>query len=73
MAGRRKKGWRDLTAAQRRAIVVGGAVEVAMTAIVLRDLARRPRTAVRGPKAAWVAACVVQPFGPLAYLALGRR
>jgi hypothetical protein len=73
MAGRRKKGWRDLTPAQRRAIVVGGAVEVAMTTVVLRDLTRRPRTAVRGPKAAWVAACVVQPFGPLAYLALGRK
>jgi hypothetical protein len=73
MGGRRKKGWRDLTPAQRRAIVVGGAAEVVMTAVVLRDLARRPRDRVRGPKAAWVASCVVQPFGPLAYLALGRR
>jgi hypothetical protein len=73
MGGRRKKGWRDLTPAQRRAIVVGGAVEVALTAVVLRDLARRPGTGVRGPKALWAAGCVVQPFGPVAYLALGRR
>jgi hypothetical protein len=73
VSGRRKKGWRDLTPAQRRAIVVGGVVEMAMTAVVLRDLARRPREQVRGPKAAWVASCVVQPFGPLAYLAFGRR
>jgi hypothetical protein len=73
MGGRRKKGWRDLTPAQRRAIVVGGAAEVVVTAVVLRDLAKRPGDRVRGPKAAWLAACVVQPFGPLAYLVLGRR
>jgi hypothetical protein len=40
---------------------------------VLRDLAKRPSAGVRGPKALWVAACVVQPFGPLAYFAFGRR
>ena len=73
MSGRRKKGWRDLSSTQQRAIVVGGALEVVMTAVVLRDLARRPRARVRRPKAVWVASCVVQPFGPLAYLALGRR
>jgi hypothetical protein len=44
-----------------------------MTFRVLRDLARRPSANVRGPKALWVAACVVQPIGPLAYFAFGRR
>lgn len=73
MSGRRKKSWRDLSSTQQRAIVIGGALEVVMTAVVLRDLARRPRDRVRGPKAVWLATCVVQPFGPLAYLALGRR
>jgi hypothetical protein len=68
-----KKQWSDLTRSQQVAICVGGAAELLMTAYALRDLARRPATQVRGPKAAWVLAFFVQPVGPLAYLAAGRR
>jgi len=68
-----KKTWADLTPAQRSAIIAGGAVELVLTAFALRDLVRRPSPAVRGPKLLWAAGFVVQPFGPLAYLALGRR
>jgi len=67
------RSWNDLTVAQQRAIVAGGAVELAATALVLADLLRRPASRIRGPKWAWVAACVVQPFGPIAYAVLGRR
>jgi len=68
-----KRTWSDLTQAQRRAVYLGGAVESVLTIAALRDLARRPAGGVRGPKAAWVLACAVQPFGPLAYFAVGRR
>jgi hypothetical protein len=67
-----KRRWSDLTTGQQRAIIVGGAVEVVVTAVALRDLARRPSAQVRGSKAGWVLAFVVQPFGPLAYFAFGR-
>ena len=63
----------DLTPTQQRLIVVGGAVEVALTTWCLRDLARRPPAQVHGPKALWLPAMVVQPVGPLAYLLWGRR
>jgi hypothetical protein len=65
--------WNDLSPQQQRAIVVGGIIELVLTAFVLSDLAKRPAGAVRGSKIAWVLACVVQPFGPVAYLVLGRR
>lgn len=68
-----KRGWRDLTPTQQKAAVAAAAVELVLTATVLRDLARRPGEEVRGPKLLWVLSCVVQPFGPLAYLAFGRR
>ena len=68
-----RKKWSDLTARQHRAIYVGGAVEALVTAAALRDLVRRPAETVRGSKAGWVLAFVVQPFGPLAYFAAGRR
>lgn len=67
------KKWNDLTPAQRTAVVAGAAVEIMLTTVALVDLARRPAASVRGPKALWALGCFVQPVGPLAYLALGRR
>jgi hypothetical protein len=68
-----KKQWSDFSGGQRAAILVGSAIEVVLTTVALADLARRPRAQVRGPKSLWVLGCVVQPVGPIAYLALGRR
>lgn len=68
-----KRSWSELTPLQRRLIVVGGAVEVALTSVAAVDLVRRPREMVRGPKAVWALALLVQPVGPIAYLVAGRR
>jgi hypothetical protein len=68
-----KKRWRDFSPAQRAAIVVGAAIEIVLTTTALVDLAKRPRTQVRGPKLLWLVALVVQPVGPISYLAFGRR
>jgi hypothetical protein len=53
-------------------VIAGAAVETVLTGWALRDLKRRPAASVRGPKAAWVASFVVQPFGPVAYAIFGR-
>jgi hypothetical protein len=68
-----KKQWSDFSKGQRGAILIGSALEVVLTTVALADLARRPRAQVRGPKPLWVLGCVVQPFGPIAYLVFGRR
>lgn len=68
-----KKSWSDLSAGQKRGVSVAGALEVIVTVAALRDLAKRPAEDVRGPKVAWVLASFVQPVGPLAYFAAGRR
>lgn len=65
--------WADLSRAQRTAVLAGAAVEIVVTAWAAHDLWRRPAEEVRGPKALWAAALVVQPFGPLAYRRYGRR
>jgi hypothetical protein len=70
--GSSTKSWSDLTPTQQRLVVALGAAEVVMTTVAARDLARRPRAGVRGPKALWALALAVQPVGPLAYLRLGR-
>ena len=53
--------------------MAGAAVEIVLTTTALVDLARRPADQVRGSKALWALGCFVQPVGPVAYLALGRR
>ncbi len=68
-----KKRWSDFTPGQRKAIIAGAAVEVVLTTTALVDLSRRNRAQVRGPKLLWVVGFVVQPIGPVAYLAFGRR
>ena len=65
--------WADLPRGQQAAIVALGVAEVVLTTIAVVDLKRRPRRQVRGPKALWALGLVVQPFGPVAYLLLGRR
>ena len=68
-----KRTWRDLSQGQRTAIVAAGAAEAVTTLAALVDLSRRPAAEVRGPKALWVVAFIVQPIGPIAYWAVGRR
>ncbi|MFI1995544.1 PLD nuclease N-terminal domain-containing protein [Actinoplanes sp. NPDC020271] len=68
-----KKSWHDLSRGQQGAILTVGAAELVITTIAVADLIRRPAVQVRGPKPAWLPVMLVQPFGPLAYLAWGRR
>jgi hypothetical protein len=72
VAGRTRR-WRDLTPAQRWAVVAGGAVQVALQAAALWDLRRRPTAELRGSRRWWVAASFLNYVGPLAYFAVGRR
>lgn len=62
------RSWSELSNPQRAVVVVGGAVEVVLTAIAARDLARRPASEVHGSKPLWALALMVQPVGPVAYL-----
>lgn len=68
-----KRRWSELSDRQKRLIGAAAVVEVVLTTVALRDLARRPSGQVRGPKAVWALGCFVQPVGPIAYLTVGRR
>lgn len=69
----RQVKWSELSLGQRYAVVALGSVELVLTVASLVDLSRRPAEQVRGPKVLWALAAFVQPVGPVAYLALGRR
>jgi Na+/proline symporter len=60
--------WQELSPGQRTAVLVVASVEIALTATAAADLARRPQSQIRGPKALWWLGIFVQPFGPAVYL-----
>ena len=68
-----KKSWAELGDSQRRLVVVGAAVQVALQLMALRDLRRRRADEVNGPRWAWVGATFVNTIGPCAYFLFGRR
>jgi hypothetical protein len=63
----------DLSACQRRALYVLAPIELALTSVAAVDLWRRDRGNFRGAKAMWWPLLLIQPFGPIAYLTLGRH
>ena len=73
MAQKKKKKWSDLSTPAKVAVVVGSLVELALTAVAMRDLSKRSADEVRGPKWIWRLVSLVQPVGPILYLVLGRR
>ena len=64
--------WDDLSATQRRTIVLVGVATTLWQALMLWDLWRRPAAQIRGSKRTWVAASFVRPFGQIAYYLWGR-
>jgi Family of unknown function (DUF5652) len=71
-----RERWSQLSPRARRVIVVSSAIEGALKIAALIDLARRPASAVRGSKAAWVVSVsLVNSLGvlPIVYFVRGRR
>jgi hypothetical protein len=68
-----RRPWNSLPRWQRAATLALAPVELALTAAASADLAHRPQHHIRGPKALWWLGILVQPVGPVAYLAWARR
>ncbi len=68
-----KQKWSDLSDRQRALVIAAAAAELSLKAAALIDIQRRPPAQIRGPKALWRAAMIVNLVGPLAYFTLGRK
>lgn len=55
-----------------RAMLPFVVVQFALAGYAWTDLARRPRSLVRGPKPAWAAVIAINFVGPIIYLRFGR-
>ena len=63
----------DLNDRQKRLLLVVLVVHVILARFTLRDLRRRPDSAVRGPKRLWRVWATMNTTGSLAYWTFGRR
>ncbi len=73
MATRADIRWGDLSDGQRRLVIAAAAAEASLKIAALIDIQRRPADQIRGPKALWRAAMVVNLLGPLSYFTIGRK
>jgi hypothetical protein len=67
------KKWAELSDRQRALLLCAAAAELSLKIAALIDIKRRPADRIRGPKALWRAAMVVNLLGPLSYFAFGRK
>lgn len=67
-----KKRWSELGTSAKAAILMAGAVQIALQLVALRDLSQRTPAQVNGSKKGWVAASFINFAGPIAYFLRGR-
>jgi hypothetical protein len=65
--------WANLSEGQRRLLVAAATAEATLKIVALIDIQRRPASQIRGPKALWRSAMVVNLLGPLSYFTIGRK
>jgi hypothetical protein len=63
----------DMNGQQKLVLVVVLVVHLILARLTLRDLRRRPDSAVRGPKRMWRVWAATNTSGSLAYWTVGRR
>jgi hypothetical protein len=73
MTRRTEVRWADLSDGQRWLLIGAATAEAALKIAALVDMQRRPADQIRGPKAFWRAAMVVNLIGPLSYFIVGRK
>jgi hypothetical protein len=65
--------WANLSEGRRRLLIAAATAEATVKIVALIDIQRRPASQIRGPKALWRAAMVVNLLGPLSYFTFGRK
>lgn len=68
-----RKRWSELGKGAKAAILMAGAVQIALQMAALRDLSRRTPAEINGSKKGWVAASFINFAGPIAYFRRGRK
>lgn len=69
----RKKTWNELSPKAKVGTIVGAIVQLTLLYAAQRDITRRPASEIRGSKAMWRVATLVNFIGPGSYFTFGVR
>jgi hypothetical protein len=69
----RQRYWSDLTAVEKRIIILSSVVQVSLLAAALNDILRRPASQIKGKKWVWLLVSFINFFGPISYFLFGRK
>jgi len=72
-APQKKRSFKELSRGTQLAVVAYGIIELTLMIAALRDLRRRPKQLVRGPKPLWAVICCLNMLGTISYFVAGRR
>jgi len=72
MTNKDKTKWQEMSTTRKAVVIVVGTVQILLAVKAWADLARRPKSQVRGPKARWASIIGINFVGPLAYFRWGR-
>ena len=67
----RKKTWKELSPKAKFGTIVGAIIQLTLLVAAQRDISRRPAAEIRGSKAMWRAATLVNFIGPGCYFTFG--
>ncbi len=69
----RQRYWSDLTAVEKRIIILSSVVQVSLLAAALNDILRRPASQIKGKKWVWLLVSFINFIGPISYFLFGRK
>lgn len=67
----RKKAWKDLSPAAKFGTITTAAVQLSLLVAAQTDITRRPADQIRGSKAMWRVATLINFVGPGSYFTFG--
>lgn len=67
----RKKSWKELSPMAKFGTMTTAVIQLSLLIAAQRDIARRPAEQIRGSKALWRAATLINFIGPTSYFTVG--
>jgi len=69
----KKRSFKELSRGTQAAVIITGIIELTLMIAALRDLRKRPKELVRGPKPLWAVISCLNILGSISYFTVGRR
>jgi hypothetical protein len=72
MTDSQQSKWTDMSSTRKACVIAAAVLQISLAVWAWADLARRPKSQVRGRKAWWASIIGINYVGPLAYFGWGR-